>query len=605
MPRRWLQLAPLALLLSAQAFAAQVSIEVSTKETYVGVPVVVRLTIKDTKDEPTAPVFPEIPGVEVRASGAGPRTIRQTNTNGKITTQVSISYDYQFIPSKEGSFTVPALELDVDGRKYNTEPQTIVVSKSETGDLLFVDVKGNREKLYLGEALDVTLQLWIKPYNDRNLSVKLSEADMWSLIDLNSSQWGPFLEPLKQMLSNRQRPAGREALRKDNAGNSRSYYLYELTTSLCPDRPGKLELGDVNVMVTYPVRLGRDQGPFSMGSLRIAQSRPLSAKPNIDPIEVKPVPTEGRPKYYRGAVGQFTIQAAAKPMEVAVGEPITLTLTVSGKGRMEVVAPPPLPEIEELTRDFKVPNDPLTGTVQGDSKSFAQSIRAKTDQVKLIPPIPFSYFDPRTEKYVTVSTPPIPLTVKATEKLSAAQVVDSATGQPRTARSLTEVSSGILANYSGADEILSQQAFAPGWAAMLAITLPPLAALIHWLALRHRHRLMTDIGFARRRSARKKAWQTIETAAKGSESELAAGVSTAIGGYVADRCNLPSGGLTRAAVVEHLTARLVSASIIEDVDRLLERCESLRYAAAGGTSRDDLVRAAMTAIERLEGERFG
>ena len=139
----------------------------------------------------------------------------------------------------------------------------------------------------------------------------------------------------------------------------------------------------------------------------------------------------------------------------------------------------------------------------------------------------------------------------------------------------------------------------------MAIVFPPIAALVNWLVLRRQYRLRTDIGFARRRSARKTAWQTIEAAAQKSEAELAAAVSAAVGGYVADRCNLPAGGLTRAAVVEHLTDRLVSASAVKDIDGLLERCESLRYAGAGGTSRDDLVRAAMTAIERLEGERFG
>lgn len=591
------------LLPAASSYAAQVNLEVSTKETYVGVPVVVRIVIEDCKQEPAAPAFPEIPGVEVRSNGVPSRSSQMTVINGRMNQRVSVTYDYQLVPAREGSFTVPAIQVEVDGRKYKTNPQTIVVSRSDTGDLLFVEVTGNRDKIYLGEALDITLQIWIKPYNDRNFSVKLNEATMWGLLD-SASQWGPFLEPLQQMLRNRQRPAGREMLRKDTAGQSRSYYLYELTTTICPDRPGTLKLDDVNVVVSYPVRLGRDSSLFSMGDLRIAQSRPLSAKPNVAPIEVRPVPTEGRPRYYRGAVGQFAIQAGAKPTEVAVGEPITLTLTISGSGRMEVVSPPPLPEMEELTRDFKVPNDPLTGTVQQDSKIFTQSIRAKTDQVKEIPPIPFSFFDPRTEKFVTVQTPPIPLTVKATEKLSAAQVVDSTTGRVGTTRSLTEVSSGILANYSGTDEILSQQAFAPGWASAVAITLPPIAALVNGLVLRRRHRLMTDIGFARRRSARKKAHRAIQSAASASESELAAAVSAAIAGYVADRGNLPAGGLTRAAVIEHLTRRRVSGPAVEEVDRLLEQCESLRYAAAGGATRDGLVKAAIAAIERLEGERF-
>jgi hypothetical protein len=74
--------------------------------------------------------------------------------------------------------------------------------------------------------------------------------------------------------------------------------------------------------------------------------------------------------------------------------------------------------------------------------------------------------------------------------------------------------------------------------------------------------------------------------------------------YVADRCGLPAGTLTRAEAIDHLARREVAPEVIEQVDHLLERCESMRYAANGQDAVDDLPTAASRCVSRLERERF-
>jgi len=582
--------------------AAEVSIQVSTRETYVGVPVTVRISIDNAEGQSDI-IFPDIPGAVVRKVGGPNRSSQISIINGRTTQHVTDSYDYQLIPKVAGRIRIPAITVQADGNEYKTKPVIIVVSKSDTGDLLFVELKGNRKSLYIGESLDVTLQIWLRPYLDRQHRVKLSESDMWSRIDVQNSQWAVFQDTLQEMFSRRRRPQGREMMHKDSEGNERSYYLYELTYTFWPQRSGSLDPGDINIVVSYPTQLERNRSWLSMNDLVIADTRPLSTQVEVDPIEVKEIPTAGRPAFYRGAVGRYEISASAKPTEVAVGDPITLTLNITGTGRLDLLQPPPLAELPELTRDFKVPTDPLAGEVQGNRKQFSQSIRAKSDEVKEIPAIPFAYFDPQRETFVTAHTQSIALTVQPAAKLSATQIVDANTGKA-IARSLTEVTGGILANYTGMDEVLTQQSFTPGWSSAWAAGLGPIVFALTWLVQRHRERLRNDMSFVRKRSAKRNAIARIHNARGSKSKALAASLSAAICGYIADRCNVPTGGLTRSAVVEQLNRRGVNSKLVDDIDMLLEACESMQYAGGDQTDKEVFTEAAKRCIHRLERERW-
>jgi hypothetical protein len=128
---------------------------------------------------------------------------------------------------------------------------------------------------------------------------------------------------------------------------------------------------------------------------------------------------------------------------------------------------------------------------------------------------------------------------------------------------------------------------------------------VSWTARRRTERLRTDIGFARKRRARRQASDRLAGIAAGSTREAAAAIGSALPQYVADRCNLPTGGMTRARVVEELRARAIPAELVEAVDRLLAECEGIHYAGDGTRSAADLHGAAVACIDRLERERWG
>jgi len=584
--------------------AATVKTSVSASETYVGVPVTLQISIENAKTH-DPPEVPAIAHVEVRSGGVPSRSTSMTNMNGVVNRRETLTYAYRLIPKRAGRVIIPALTIRADGKEHRTQPRVIVVSKSETGDLLFVEVEGTRDSLYVGESLDVTLKIWLKPYYDRRFQMKLNEGHMWSRLDLENSEWGVFLDPLKEMLSQRRRPRGQEQIRKDSQGNEHSYYVYDIKTTFWPERAGQLEVGDVRVLVGYPTRLERDRSPFSRGgNLRLVDLRPISASVSTAATRVKPIPTEGRPSHFCGAVGRYRISTEAKPTEMAVGDPITLTLTVAGIGRLETLQSPPLLDIQELTDDFKIPTDPLAGEVVRKQKRFTQTIRARNDSVQAIPAIPFVYFDPRQEQFVTVRSKPIPLKVTSASGLPMQQIVDASGNGRSRVRQLTERAGGILANYTDMDDVLRQQAFALGWSLVAILTLSPFLFVICWFSRRYYERMTHDVGFARRRSAKRTAMRRIRTAQEVSGAQSSAILMGALSGYVADRCNLPAGGLTRMEIVERLRHGQVPGHVVEQVDDVLSRCESQQYAGSNDDVGAKLVDDAMRCIGDLERQSF-
>lgn len=410
--------------------------ELSSRKAWVGSPVVLQIRVENATDV-QPPELPQTDGLQIQPAGPPSTSTQIRIFNGRRTESSSITLQYRVVPLREGNFTIPPLTLHADGRRVQTQPLALVATESETGDLLFVGITGKQKRVYVGQPLDLVLRIWIKPFRDRERNLTLSESDMWQMIS-EQSDWGSFLDVLRGMAQNRQRPAGEEVLRDDGQGNQRSYWLYEVETTVYPKQAGTIGADEVRIVVNYPLSLGRARDPLEdffgdspfggsiFGNrLGVTASRPVQASASVDAIEVVPVPTAGRPPDYQGAVGRYRIVADASPKTVAAGDPIQLQIGILGTGPMELVQAPPLAALPELTRDFHVSDRPLAGVVEGNRKVFSTTIRPRRAGIREIPPLRFSFFDPQTERFETVTSQPIPLTVNTSESLAFDSIVSS------------------------------------------------------------------------------------------------------------------------------------------------------------------------------------
>jgi hypothetical protein len=126
-------------------------------------------------------------------------------------------------------------------------------------------------------------------------------------------------------------------------------------------------------------------------------------------IEVKPLPSEGQPADFSGAVGQFTLKTIMPATEIRQGELVSIKWELAGSGNLQLATLPDLewprgidtsePSVKEEINQFIYP---LSG-----KKTFDYAVTARDTGSYTIPPVSFSYFDPKSASYKTLITEPV------------------------------------------------------------------------------------------------------------------------------------------------------------------------------------------------------
>jgi hypothetical protein len=138
----------------------------------------------------------------------------------------------------------------------------------------------------------------------------------------------------------------------------------------------------------------------------MTQHRSLTLKSNQVSLEVKPLPSEGRPENFSGAIGEFKIDAMVWPRKYSLGDPVTLALTIEGDGNIKAIGMPQLIGAE----GWKIyPSTDRIGETDAAGlhgvKTFETSMISQEPKTQT-PGSLFSYFNPTTGKYVTLTTKP-------------------------------------------------------------------------------------------------------------------------------------------------------------------------------------------------------
>jgi len=126
------------------------------------------------------------------------------------------------------------------------------------------------------------------------------------------------------------------------------------------------------------------------------------------------------------------------------------------------------------------------------------------------------------------------------------------------------------------------------------------------LLTRHRARMQADVRFARRRRARRTAYDRLNKTLNSTDPAARAdGFAEVVTGYLSDHFGLPSRNLTPAEVRSLASVNGFDANLAEEIAAFLERCDAVRYApsdAENGSSGQtgDRVKAW---IDRIEGAK--
>ncbi len=525
--------------------------------------------------------------------------------NGRMS--VSKTFTYLFMATKSGTFTIPSVEVRSGGKTYRSQPVSIQIlpagaggSRSAPGakaggargrasdqlaEQIFLRTKVSKKRVYQGEPVVLTYSLYTRLNVTGYAITKLPSTTGFWVEDMEIQQPPPTYEELIDGVR---------------------YVVADIKKmALFPTAPGELKIEPM--AVDCEVRVRRTSRPrdffdaffddpfFGRTVRRTLYSPPVT-------IRVLPLPQEGRPVDFSGAVGRFRMSAKIDKDSVQTNEAITLTVKIQGTGNIKVIGEPKLelpPDLEKYEPKVTQRIDKSGSTIRG-SKTFEYVLIPRFPGTQRIRPIRFSYFDPVAGEYRTLTSPEF--------------VVRVARGKQ--ALALGGGLSKEEVRLVGQDIRFIKTEVA-GWrrigrhfhnsALFYAGLIVPLLALGAAAGYRHQQdRLAENVALARSRRAQRQASQRLKRARSlltlDTQKEFYAEVARALTGFLADKFNTSAAGLVSDQVERQLRERGVPEELISDTLALLNTCDFQRFApaAADTSAMQETLRRAEKIIGSLE-----
>ncbi len=579
---------------TAIAEPLRVDAAVERNTVFVGEPFIYQIQIQGSED-PEKPDVADIPGFDVVFQGGQQNSsTSMTIINGRVTRNVKKGYffSYQLTPKHEGRLTIPPVAVSVDGRTLQTPPVEINVRKPVSTDDFKLRLDLSKTECYVGEPVTLTFTWYfgkdVRGFNFTLPLIEDTDTFFFADPDVNTNTGKNYYRiPLGDGQVIGEKGEGRY--------NGKTYATISFQKILIPKKSGIVTIEPARVVCE--ALDGYDRGSRSpgddffsdfFGSGRRGRYRKVVVPSNSLSLRISDLPVEGKPDGFDGHVGEYTIQASAVPTHVSIGDPITLTITLSGPEYLDHISLPPLNKQKSLAGKFKIPEERATGEVKGKTKVFTQTIRALAPDVTRIPPVELVYFNTRTQQYDIARTSSIPLDVKPARIVTA---LDAEGGSPSAVnRALVETwVQGIAYNYEGMDVIRNQRFRplswfkSPLWCSLIGF--PPLVYLM----------LLTGSTIARKRNAdplaaqSKKAYSLLLghlKQAEKSESEQAASecILDELRKYLGYKLGIAGGAITFDDVEDLLGERGIHKDQLDTLNRIFETCEAGRYAGASGNS---------------------
>ena len=427
-------------LLVAGTVRSQVTTSLSSQTGQVGVPLQLQYQFINVGKPADMPRSIMVDGLDIRLTGTS-RRVEMVNLQS---TSIFI-YAYTIMPNRPGNFTIPGFAVQVDGRQVRTQAaslrvagpgggmppppgpgvqrpmpqQTLPLSRPPSGQSSARTpprtgngepapyygeiVMGEKKTAYVGEVVPVELRFYFRAdCQFDNLQRPTFGGDGFTAAPLSEpEQTEQYIDDVP-------------------------YNIVTFRSAITPAKSGPLEIPPARMegrMVAPGGPAGLD--PFfdqffqNFPMPGIGRAENIQATTSERQLDVQPLPKEDRPDNFSGAVGQFTMEASADPTQAGAGEPVTLALTIEGRGNFDAMGPPTLIGAEGW-RSY-APKESFDGNDAigfGGTKTFEVSMVAREDR-SATPGAEFSYFDPLKKKYVTLKTEPVAVTAAGSASAAA------------------------------------------------------------------------------------------------------------------------------------------------------------------------------------------
>lgn len=517
------------------------------------------------------PNLPAIDGLQVQYTG---QYLSSTVINNQFSSSIAFNYTVQ--PQRAGQFTIPALSINVNGQRVTSAPLILTVMKpaapsasdiNSGNEIAFMKLELPEQKVYVGQMLTAQMKIYLRD----------DIQDYSRRIQFNSMNADGF------SLGNN---AGAES--QNVRIGDRNYRVLPIDMALTATRTGTLTLGPIGVTMDVLVANPNQQqevNPFGFPIMNQGEERQMSLTSDAVSVQSLPLPEQGRPANFAGAIGAFDLRASVGPTNVLAGDPVTVHVEIFGRGSMDAVT---LPDQSAIS-NFKI-FPPTVKTQATDrlglngQKSFEEIVTPQSPDVHEWPALSFSFFNPDDGRYHTLTYPAVPLTVRSAGSTPLPTML---AGQPSAPAS--PAPSDILPIKQNPGSLAAPSAPLVAQPAFLALQSLPVLAFLGVFVWRQRRDSLANNPRLRRRRAvallvRDGLADLKKFAAENRPDEFFATLFRLLQEQLGERLDCPASAITENVVEEHRLLLAAPAPLREALRELFQLCNQARYAPVRGTS---------------------
>ncbi|MEI7897047.1 MAG: BatD family protein [bacterium] len=555
---------------------------------------------------------------------SGPNTSTSSSirsVNGSTTMSITYTFTYLLQANREGNFEIPAASVTVNGKQMSSNTVTIKVVKNAnasgnqnqgtgnqnrggasqgvvtgTSNDVYIKAFASNSNPMQGEGIVVTYKIFTKvPIAQINISKLSSFSGFWSQ---NLMKENDKLQQSQQVIDGEQ------------------YIVADIRKiALFPLKSGRLVIDPLELACVAQVRRQTktktgdpffddffNDSFFNSGVANVEKT--LKSNPVV--ITVKPLPEEGKPTDFSGAVGSFTFHSEVDKTRLKTNEAVTLKCTVSGRGniqlidKMNVSFPPDFESYDpKVTSDIQTTAAGISG-----NQVFEYLLIPRKPGKFSIKPITFSYFDLDKKRYVSLSSPEFALDVEKGSGEAGAVMTYSGANKEEIKYIGSDIRHIKDTNFS---MVIAGSRFFLSLGFWMLLVVPLvlfLLFLVLWRKLAARRSdtvLMKNLKATK--IARKRLQKAEEFQKANQQDNFYIAISQALWGYLSDKFSIPMAELSIDSVHEALVRKNVSETIISQFADTLNNTEFSRFAPGEKTvNMERIYNEALEIITKMERE---
>ncbi len=492
--------------------------------------------------------------------------------NGKSSS--ILRYSYTLRPTKTGKLTLkgagfktrkktinaPSIYITVSGKIPQSPNQAIMPKNGNTNDPrlkadtnvvqmpdLFYRIEVDTNRVYLGQQATVAYSLYTVNYITNYSSVTTPNLQGFWVQDISPSR----ITPTTLTIGNK------------------VYQKYVIKKyALFPQRTGELEIDPMELEVSVRQIARNSRRSFFRHYNTINKKLKCEGRK----LAVYPLPDKGKPNNFNGTIGNFKINVRPDRTSCKVNEGITLNVGIIGNGNLKLIESLNL----DLPDNFEVYDPTVSENIYEQNnvvmgtKSFEYLLVPKEEGEYTIPSIPFTYYNPATERYETKKSKPLKLTIYPSNETV------STPKKEKAIEDIMGIKTDSTSLHSTSRSKLPLVLFG-------LLYLAPFLALPLLISRKRKEDLVkSDVVGLKRKQALSVAQKKLTTAealmSQNKKKDFYNEIIHTIWGYLEDRVNIPASELSKDNISKVLMAKNVKEAKCNKLIETIQYCEMAIFA---------------------------